>query len=470
MEKLFQKWAGEPCIENETISAHGSARKYYRLKGLTHTCMAAVNDDVRENEAFFYYSDFFRKNGIHVPEIYAISPDRKMYLQQDLGNETLYDFVVAKYNAGLGFDNELEQVYMRVIEGLVQMQKLGTAMDFSYAYPRAAFDKHSMLWDLNYFKYDFLKLVHIPFDEQLLEDDFQCFTDQLVACDRSYFLYRDFQSRNIMLSGGEVYFIDYQGGRQGSAYYDLVSLLYDAKAKIPDAMRQRLAEYFRMLHGSAMPHNYDDFRTTLCKFAMLRIMQAMGAYGYRGLYEGKEHFVKSIKPALVNLGNILSHRGLLDGCPEMFRVLKSLESNEELKEKIEAATCPAQLIVTVNSFSYKRGLPYDKTGNGGGFVFDCRALPNPGRYPQYQCYTGKDQPVIEFLQKESEVEEFIQNAAKMVVNSVRCYQQRGFANLQVNFGCTGGQHRSVYCAEQTAKKISELTDCKVEVHHLEQDG
>lgn len=468
MEKLFQQWAGEPCIENQAISAHGSARRYYRLKGKNHTCVAAVNDDVRENEAFFYYSEFFRKNGINVPQIYAVAPDRKTYLQQDLGNRTLYDLVVEKRNAGRAFDADLEQVYMRVVEGLVRMQTLGSEMDFSHAYPRAAFDRQSMMWDLNYFKYDFLKLAHVPFDEQLLEDDFQHFADQLAACDSNYFLYRDFQSRNIMLNGDEVFFIDYQGGRRGSLYYDLASLLYDAKAEIPDAVRQRLAEHFRVMHGSRLPQNGDDFRSVLHKFVLLRIMQAMGAYGYRGLYEGKEHFVKSIAPALGNLAALLQDALLLSETPELRRVLQSLLQSEELKNIVAAAN-GTPLTVTVNSFSYKRGLPYDKTGNGGGFVFDCRALPNPGRYPQYQCYTGKDQPVIEFLQKEAEVDEFIQNAAKMVLKSVRRYQQRGFANLQVNFGCTGGQHRSVYCAEQTAKIIAEQAGCKVEVHHLEQE-
>ena len=468
MEKLFQQWAGEPCVENQAISAHGSARKYYRLKGKNHICIAAVNDDVRENEAFFYYSDFFRKNGINVPEVYAISDDRKTYLQQDLGNRTLYDLVVEKRNAGLGFDAELESVYMRVVAGLVRMQTLGPEMDFSHAYPRAAFDRQSMLWDLNYFKYDFLKLAHIPFDEQLLEDDFQHFADELSACDSNYFLYRDFQSRNLMILAKMVWFIDYQGGRQGSPYYDIASLLYDAKAEIPDEVRQRLAKYFYSLHDNKIAPTYESFQHTLNKFAILRIMQAMGAYGYRGLYEGKEHFVKSIAPALGNLTTLLKDTSLLEETPELRRVLQSLLQSEELKNIITAAN-GTPLTVTVNSFSYKRGLPYDKNGNGGGFVFDCRALPNPGRYPQYQCYTGKDQPVIEFLQKEPEVEEFIQNAAKMVVNSVRCYQQRGFANLQVNFGCTGGQHRSVYCAEHTARIIAELTGCKVEIHHLEQE-
>ena len=468
MEKLFEKWANEPIVEKNEISAHGSARRYFRLKGRSHVCVAAVNDDVRENEAFFYYSDFFRKKGVKVPEVYAVSSDRKIYLQQDLGNQTLYDLLVAKRTAGQGFDKEAELLYHKVIDGLVAMQDCGKDMDFSYAYPRAAFDRQSMLWDLNYFKYDFLKLAHVPFDEQLLENDFQRFSDELEACGLSHFLYRDFQSRNMMLCNDEVYFIDYQGGRKGAPYYDLASLLYDAKAEIPDDARERLADYYYHASGLDKKQSRDAFFSALRKFTLLRIMQAMGAYGYRGLYEGKEHFVKSIKPALVNLGNILNHSTLLDGYPEMLRVLQSLQQSDEIKYIVAEKNAPV-LTVTVNSFSYKRGLPYDKSGNGGGFVFDCRALPNPGRYPQYQCYTGKDQPVIEFLQREPEVDEFVQSAAKMVLKSVERYQQRGFANLQVNFGCTGGQHRSVYCAEQIARIIEQKADCKVVVHHLERE-
>ena len=468
MEKLFEKWANEPIAEKNEISAHGSARRYFRLKGRSHVCIAAINDDVRENEAFFYYSDFFRKKGLKVPEVYAVSADSKTYLQQDLGNQTLYDLLVAKRTCGQGFDKDAEQLYHEVIDGLVAMQACGKEMDFSRAYPREAFDRQSMLWDLNYFKYDFLKLAHVPFDEQLLENDFQRFADELEACGLSHFLYRDFQSRNMMLCDGEIYFIDYQGGRKGAPYYDLASLLYDAKAEIPDNARERLADYYYHASGLDKRQSRDEFLSALRKFTLLRIMQAMGAYGYRGLYEGKEHFVKSIKPALVNVSNILGHSVLLDGYPELSRVLQSLQQSQELMDIVAEHSAPV-LTVTVNSFSYKRGLPYDKSGNGGGFVFDCRALPNPGRYPQYQTFTGKDQPVIEFLQREPEVDEFVQNAAKMVLKSVERYQQRGFANLQVNFGCTGGQHRSVYCAEQTARIIAQKAGCKVVVHHLEQE-
>ena len=218
---------------------------------------------MRENEAFFYYSDFFWENKVAVPELYAISPDRKTYLQLDLGNRTLYDLVVEKRNAGLGFDDELEKMYKLAIQGLVRMQKLGALIDFSHAYPREAFDRQSMLWDLNYFKYDFLKLAHIPFDEQLLEDDFQHFADELSACDSNYFLYRDFQSRNLMILAKMVWFIDYQGGRQGSPYYDIASLLYDAKAEIPDEVRQRLAKYFYSLHDNKIAPTYESFQHTL---------------------------------------------------------------------------------------------------------------------------------------------------------------------------------------------------------------
>ena len=467
MEKLFQKWAGEPCIGVETISAHGSARRYFRLKGRSHTCIAAANDDVRENEAFFYYSEFFRENGIHVPEIYLISDDRRTYLQQDLGDTTLYSIVEAKRKDGLGFDEELERLYDSTVKGLVEMQNLGEKMDFGHAYPRAAFDSQSMQWDLNYFKYNFLKLAHVPFDEQLLENDFHTFIGTLSAADTSFFLYRDFQSRNVMVCHGQVYFIDYQGGRRGARYYDLASLLYDAKAEMPDKERDRLTLLYYTLSGLDKRQSPDGFRAMLRYFALLRIMQSMGTYGYRGLFEGKEHFVKSIEPAAANLRTLLGDVAL-PGVPELDRVLRFIAYDESVARLAKAAE-PAQLTVTVNSFSYKRGLPYDKTGNGGGFVFDCRALPNPGRYPQYRTFTGKDHPVMEFLQKEPEVEEFVRNAATMVINSAKRYQRRGFANLQVNFGCTGGQHRSVYCAEQAAKMIAQTVGCRVEIHHLEQE-
>lgn len=468
MEQLFEQWAHEPCLETEAISAHGSARRYFRLKGASRTCVAAVNADIRENEAFLYYSDFFRKKGIKVPEIYAVSADRTTYLQQDLGNRTVYGLLAEKHTAGSGFDSEAEHLYQHIIDGLVAIQDAGADLDFARAYPREAFDRQSMLWDLNYFKYDFLKLAHIPFDEQLLEKDFQNFADELAGYGMSHFLYRDFQSRNMMLCGGDVYFIDYQGGRKGSRYYDLASLLFDAKAEIPRHARTRLADYFYTKSSLCLRQSPEEFRSVFRKFALLRIMQAMGAYGYRGLYEGKGHFVHSIAPALDNVANLLDDSTLLARYPELAKVLGYLPHSDELKSEIAART-GVRLTVTVNSFSFKRGYPYDKTGNGGGFVFDCRALPNPGRYPQYRCYTGKDQPVVDFLQKEPEVEDFIQNAALMVIKSAKRYQQRGFANLQVNFGCTGGQHRSVYCAEQAAKIVAEHTGCHVEIHHLEQE-
>lgn len=469
METLFEQWAGEPCLEKDTVSAHGSARSYYRLKGPSHDCIAAVNSDIRENEAFFYYTDFFRSKGIHVPEIYAISADRTTYLQQDLGNQTLYDFVCARRHEGADFQQTVEPVYRKVIDGLVALQKAGATADFSHAYPRPAFDRQSMQWDLNYFKYDFLKLAHIPFDEQLLETDFDTFIGQIEAVPHQFFMYRDFQSRNIMLSGSDIYFIDYQGGRQGAPHYDLASLLYDAKAEIPDDARLRLADYYYQAFGNDLGQTRQQFGQTLRRFVLLRIMQAFGAYGYRGLFEGKEHFVHSIAPALGNMANVLNDNSLLADCPELERVLKLMVASDELRRISCAAAAKGQLAVTVNSFSFKRGYPYDKNGNGGGFVFDCRALPNPGRYPQYRQYTGNDQPVIDFLQKEPEVEQFVNAAFAIVRKSVERYIQRGFENLQVNFGCTGGQHRSVYCAEQLAKKIGQIAGCTVQVHHLEQE-
>lgn len=469
MEELFRRWAKENCTENQPISAHGSARIYCRLHGNTHTCMAASNSDVRENEAFFYFSDFFRKHGIAVPEIYAVDPTRTIYLQQDLGDETLFDRISAKKRQNLHFDKEITGIYRKVIDNLVKIQLLGKVADFSHSYPRESFDRQSMTWDLNYFKYNFLKLAHIPFDEQYLENDFQNFITELDSENKDFFLYRDFQSRNIMIVDGEPYFIDYQGGRRGTFHYDLASLLYDAKAEIPDECRKELLDHYFEKMSEHMPLDKGVFLDKFYKFVILRILQAMGTYGYRGFYEGKIHFINSIAPALTNISNLLKDNTFLSGYPVLRQVMEEMTTSENLKREIAERQKATQLTVQVNSFSYKRGYPNNDTGNGGGFVFDCRALPNPGRYPEYRTFTGKDQPVIDFLKDDPEVLEFLGNVKEIVMQSVRKYTSRGFTNLQISFGCTGGQHRSVYCAEQIADFLSRNTGCIVEKHHLEQD-
>lgn len=475
---MFAAWSGEPCTECFALGANGSNRRYYRLSGPSRQCIGTIADDIRENEAFFAYSRHFRNKGIPVPELYAVADDCRHYLQQDLGDRTLYGLLHEKKQQGGGFDSEMLALYRQTLADLAAIQQAGADIDFSVAYPRAAFDRRSILWDLNYFKYYFLKLNHILFDEEHLEDSFETFADMLLSADCNYFLYRDFQGRNIMIASDTslstqpnshptLYYIDYQGGRRGAAQYDVASLLYSAKSDLPEPIRQELLNHYlavRGINGSERECWLNHFWA----YVTVRILQTLGAYGYRGLYERKPYFIESIPLAIANLRRITEdHPQTLSSLPELKKVVSNILAlqPQALKEPQTQG-----LTVTVTSFSYKQGLPDDPSGNGGGHVFDCRALPNPGRYPEYKTYTGKDRPVKEFLQKESAVDTFLGNVKGIVAQSVDKYTERNFSNLMVSFGCTGGQHRSVYCAEQTAEWLkTTYPSINVIVRHREQE-
>ena len=512
LKQLFAQWAGVPCAECLALGANGSSRRYYRLIGFvdttkvdtlirshnnlstyqpvnvsTITAIGAIADDVRENEAFFAYSRHFRDRGIRVPELYAVADDRRHYLQQDLGDQTLYGLLHGKKQQGGGFDAEMLGLYRQALADLHNIQVAGRDLDFSVAYPRPAFDRRSILWDLNYFKYYFLKLQHIPFDEEHLENDFQHLADILLAADTNYFLYRDFNPRNIMVAvsgqhpdGGspltanrcpltaKLYYIDYQGGRRGAAQYDVASLLYSAKSDLPQAIRNELLHHYVNLHGD--PHFLDHF----WHYLLVRILQTLGAYGYRGLYERKPYFIESIPLALANLRTLAEdHHDILAELPELRKVVRSVESgvrSDEFGVVVSPQFLTPNLTVSVQSFSYKQGLPEDTSGNGGGHIFDCRALPNPGRYPEYKAYTGKDAPVIDFLRDKEPVRLFLDHALAIVTQSVDKYLERHFTHLSVAFGCTGGQHRSVYCAEQLAAALRKrYPHINVELKHREQE-
>lgn len=466
VRQLFNEWAGEPVVELMALSANGSNRKYWRTIGTNHRCIAAYNDDVRENEAFFYYSQTLLSKGIHVPVVFHVSPDRRCYLQEDLGNTTLYDFAYDKRRLGGGFDSELLNIYKRVLDDLSEIQVAGRDMDFSYAYPRSDFDAQSIQWDLNYFKYYFLKLRYIPFDEQLLEQDYKTLIEYLLSADCGFFLYRDFQSRNIMLKEGVPYYIDFQGGRRGAAQYDVASLLYSAKSDIPDVIRKELLDHYIICLSKRYPIDKKQFKQHFFAYVLIRIMQAMGAYGYRGYFERKEYFANSIPLAINNLRHILESYTLPIEIPHLQKVWQAIVDSELAQSKIPESS---GLTIKIYSFSYKKGIPSDSSGNGGGYVFDCRALPNPGRYPEYKCYTGKDSPVIDFFKDDAEMEAFLKGVQQLIGPSITKYLQRNFTSLMVSFGCTGGQHRSVYCAERTAKWISENFDCQVIIKHVEQE-
>ncbi len=465
LKVLFERWSGERVEEMLELGANGSNRKYWRLMGSAHHCIGAYNADVTENEAFYYYSHALKERGIAVPELYAVSNDKMHYLQQDLGDTTLYAMLLDKRRQGGGFDNEMLELYKQVLADLARMQVAGRDMDFSYAYPRTDFDTRSIQWDLNYFKYYFLKLRYIPFNEELLEEDFVAFSHWLLDTDCGYFMFRDFQSRNIMLLEGQPYYIDYQGGRRGAAQYDAASLLYSAKSNLPEPVRQELLTHYINCLSTIQPIDKEAFRQRFYGYVLVRIMQALGAYGYRGYYERKDYFLGSIPLAIRNLRQVVECHPLPIDLPHLNLVWQRIVESEEAESPAATAT---GLTVTVTSFSYKKGLPQDPSGNGGGFVFDCRALPNPGRYPEYRCYTGKDRPVIEFLKGDEAVERFLAGAQQLVGASIRKYLERKFTSLTVAFGCTGGQHRSVYCAERLAKWISDNFDCQIVINHREQ--
>ncbi|WP_321516739.1 phosphotransferase [Marinifilum fragile] len=465
--RLFENWAQDKVVETELLPQSGSYREYIRIIGKKRIVLGAYNADLKENHAFISFSKHFLSKNLPVPEIYHQDDENGLYLLQDLGKTTLFDYIL-NLRVGEGFATDLVLIYKKIISQLVRFQvEGGEGLDFTACYPRDSFDKQSMIWDLHYFKYYFLKLAKIPFDEQLLENDFQKFSDYLLDAPRDYFLYRDFQSRNIMLVNGEPWFIDYQGGRKGALQYDLASLLYDAKADLPQEVRDELFDHYLQEIKKVQEVDLKAFKSFFQGYVLIRIMQAMGAYGFRGFYERKEHFLKSIPYALKNLETILGRLDMPVELPELTKALNEVVGSEFLQQVGQEDE--VKLHVEINSFSYRRGIPLDKSTNGGGFVFDCRAIHNPGRYKEYVEMTGKDQPVIDFFKEKSEMDEFLTSVYAIVDMSVGKYIKRKFTNLQVNFGCTGGRHRSVFSAESLAKHLREKFDVNISLRHIERE-
>ncbi len=467
--RLFVDRYGERPTGIFEVAGDGSARSYYRLVGSGgETAIGAVGPDREENRAFLSYSQAFRAEGLPVPEIYGADEESGVWLEEDLGDTTLFNALAeARVHNGQGFPAPVMDAYLRVVELLPRFQIDGhRVVDYSVAYPRAAFDSQSIRWDLNYFKYHFLKLGHVPFNEGRLEADFDRLTEFLLRADTDHFLYRDFQSRNVMLRDGAPWFIDYQGGRRGALHYDVASLLYDAKADIPEEVRRRLLEHYLDALEDRMPVDRAVFEDLYRGYVLVRIMQAMGAYGYRGFFERKARFLQSVPFAAKNIERILA-AGLPVELPELARVFGRIV--ELWAHRPGDVDAPAGLAVRVGSFSYRRGYPEDEGGHGGGFVFDCRALPNPGRYLEYRSLTGLDGAVAEFIEGDAQVEAFWDNVSALVDRQIAEYVRRGFTSLTVNFGCTGGQHRSPYFAERLHRHITDrFPDVKALVSHREE--
>ncbi len=467
LAELFENWAGERADLILPLAPSGGNRIYYRLQGKTKVAIGAYSPDEKETKAFLTFSKHFKSRNLPVPAIYAENLKEKIYLEEDLGFTTLYSYLLQK---GEYFPDYLIQIYKKVVEQLAHLQiEGGKELDYSVCYPRGSFDKQSMLWDFNYFKYYFLKLAKIPFDEQSLENDFHAFAEYLLQTDCDYFMFRDFQTRNIMIKGSEPFFIDYQGGRKGALQYDLASLLYQAKANIPADIRLELLKHYLDTAEELTEINRDEFLEYYYGYVLIRTIQVMGAYGFRGLYERKEHFIKSIPFAIRNLKWLFENVELKFQIPELTKALKAIIESKQFEpfDKIKAAS--SLLTVSINSFSYKQGIPEDTSGNGGGFIFDCRFIHNPGRYEPYKKLTGRDEEVINFLQLHSTMTEFLHNVYRIVDEAVENYIDRSFNHLMINFGCTGGQHRSVYAADALSKHLDEKYGMKIKLHHVVQE-
>lgn len=460
---------GMTVLDLKPIAESGSSRHYYRISTTSQTIIGTYSTNIEENESFLYLTEHFGKKGLQVPKILAVNTERNCYLQSDHGDCSLF---LSLQQAKLNNYNDTSTVALlqQVLDQLVRFQVEGhQGLDYNKVYPVPCFDKGSILDDLDYFKYYFVKPhAEIVFNEYRLKSEFNRFADFVGQAKNDFFMYRDFQSRNIILDHGKPYFIDYQGGRKGPLPYDVVSLLYQVKAQIPQPIRDALVTHYKQSLANYLDPSAIEFDRYYPYFVYLRLLQVLGAYGFRGLIQKKAHFLESIPYALIELQR-WSERYPLSDYPELQNVIQQLPQLLSLFPPTPHTTPNAPLTVTVNSFSFKKGYPDDFSGNGGGFVFDCRALPNPGREPRFKEKTGRDWEVEEYLNAKPQTHEFLEKVKGLVGQSIDNYLERHFSHLMISFGCTGGQHRSVFFAQSTADWIKKTYPTViVKLNHIEQ--
>lgn len=499
--ELYRTWKGAEAVNVEKFAGAGSNREYYRLTDDAGSAVIGVIGTSRdENHAFVYLARHFEKRQLPVPHVLAVTADETCYLQSDLGSVSLFDAIRGGREAGGRYNLAEQELLRRTIRELPNIQLRGArGLDFSQCYPQPEFDQESVLFDLNYFKYCFLKATEIDFHELKLQANFRMFAKDLTSEKIEAFQYRDFQARNVMLdSKGNPHFIDFQGGRKGPYYYDLASFLWQASAKYPFKLRRELVfDYYNSLkHFTEVPSKR-HFVNRLSLFVLFRLLQVLGAYGFRGYFERKQHFIESIPPAIQNLSDVLDLGEKMFPYPYLFTLLRELTQLPQFKKTVQTTKNrtdgykiaeqdvytanpldgPATfskydgkgpLVVRVFSFSFKKGIPEDTSGNGGGYVFDCRSTHNPGRYEPYKKITGLDEAVIRFLEDDGEIVEFLRPVYELADHHVERYMQRGFTNLMFSFGCTGGQHRSVYCAQHLAEHLNKKYGIEVHIIHREQ--
>lgn len=475
LAQLFLQATGKKVGSQVALTASGSNRRYYRITSMDGSVsLIGVQGTSRdENKAFLEMAKHFKSQGLNVPEVKAVSDDEMAYVQEDLGDTLLFDYIADGRKTGSFCERE-KALLRKTMRALAVFQVKGAdKFNFSICYPQPDFNLRSIQWDLNYFKYCFLKATGLDYQEDMLENEFERLAYILLQPRMHTFMYRDFQSRNVMVvskkneeTGEEElvpYFIDFQGGRRGPVYYDVASFLWQAKANFHNELRIELIEEYLDELKKYVSVDEEEFYETLKHYVLFRTMQVLGAYGFRGYFEKKPHFLQSIPYAIENLRKLLKNAA--EDYPYLVEVLHKMTEMKQFKE----VGVKKPLVVRVYSFSYKKGIPADASGNGGGFVFDCRAVNNPGKYERYTYYTGMDQPVIQFLEEDGEIFPFLDAAYSLVDASVKRYIDRGFQNLMVSFGCTGGQHRSVYAAEHMAKHINDKFGVEVQLIHREQN-
>jgi aminoglycoside/choline kinase family phosphotransferase len=466
---LYQSFSDEPLVSIDKIPQSGSDRSYFRLNGAVTSVIATFGNNIRENETFIYFSNHFKSMGCPVPRILVVSEDRRAYLQEDFGEVSLLN-CLEKY----GYTEEVYALFQQSLRRLAELQVRGdSGLDYSKCITSQEFGKQAILSDLLYFKYYFLDTLQLPYDKEKLIDDFEALSTYLTRVDHKYFMFRDFQSRNIIVRDGQVYFIDFQGGMKGALQYDVASMLWQARAELPDNWKTDLLEYYIGCLEEIMDTNVDRVRfvSQYNGYVLIRLLQVLGAYGFRGLFERKAQFLTSIPQALRNLSSFIQFQGLGISVPEFERLLSIIVS-DEIRGRFEyvRANNDTPLLVRISSFSYRNGFPDDACGNGGGFVFDCRGILNPGRFEEFKTKTGRDKVVMDFLEQQTKIKDFLLSVFALVDISVEDYIKRGFSDLQVGFGCTGGQHRSVYAADALAKHLRNKFHVKVQVNHLVQEA
>ncbi|HEY0676702.1 MAG TPA: RNase adapter RapZ [Chitinophagaceae bacterium] len=469
--ELYEKWKGKPAASVDLLPQSGSDRRYFRIHETSGgSVIATIGANTRENEVFIYFSKHFRKKSLPTPEIYTVNDETTIYLQEDFGDVSLLNKLEA-----LGYCDEVYALFSQSLSELARLQvSADEGLDYDLCLTNKEFGKQAIMADLLYFKYYFLDALQKPYDKQKLMDDFDALSTYLTHTEYKYFMFRDFQSRNILIDENDrVHFIDYQGGMKGAPQYDVASMLWQAKANLPDEWKTNLLnDYINAFENViGQPVDRGIFQSQFNGYVLIRLLQVLGAYGFRGLFERKAHFLTSIPMALRNVKDFISNQNVGISVPEFRKVLDICVS-EEIIERFTPlkADETTPLVVRINSFSYRKGIPEDVSGNGGGYVFDCRGILNPGRLDRYKPFHGKDKEVKDFLEQQTRMPEFLNSVFDVVDITVEDYLRRGFDNLMVSFGCTGGQHRSVYAAEALARHLKNKFGVRIEINHVEQEA